>query len=87
MWSLLTFVMCSVSPSTTFTLSPPIAISSPSSRRHMTYGSGKPFALQLSVTFVPSRTTISLLVNDSTIAGGTTTCRYPLRDRIGSVLT
>lgn len=30
-----------------------------------------PFALQVSVTLVPSRTTMSLLVIDSTIIGGT----------------
>jgi hypothetical protein len=51
--------------------SPLIDISSPSSRRHITYGSGNPFALHVNVTFVPSLTTISLLVIDSTITGGT----------------
>lgn len=51
--------------------SPPIDISSPSSLRHITYGSGKPLALHVNVTFVPSLTTISLLVIDSTITGGT----------------
>lgn len=51
--------------------SPLIDISSPSSLRHITYGSGKPLALHVNVTFVPSRTTISLLVIDSTITGGT----------------
>lgn len=51
--------------------SPLIDISSPSSLRHITYGSGKPLALHVSVTFVPSLTTISLLVIDSTITGGT----------------
>ncbi|KNC24262.1 hypothetical protein FF38_13381 [Lucilia cuprina] len=51
--------------------SPPISISSPSSRRHMTYGSGYPRALHIRVTFKPSRTTRSLLVIPSTIMGGT----------------
>ena len=51
--------------------SPLIDISSPSSRLHITYGSGKPLALHVNVTFVPSLTTISLLVIDSTITGGT----------------
>lgn len=51
--------------------SPLIDISSPSSRLHITYGSGKPFALHVRVTLVPSRTTMSLLVSVSTITGGT----------------
>lgn len=51
--------------------SPLIDISSPSSLRHITYGSGKPLALHVRVTFVPSRTTISLLVIDSMMTGGT----------------
>lgn len=51
--------------------SPAMDISSPSSRRHITQGSGYPFALHINVTFVPSLTTISLLVNDSMITGGT----------------
>lgn len=37
----------------------------------LTYGSGYPFALHTNVTLLPSRTTISLLVDDSTIMGGT----------------
>lgn len=36
-----------------------------------TKGSGYPLALQCIVTLLPSRTTISLLVDDSTIIGGT----------------
>lgn len=51
--------------------SPPMSISVPSSRRHMTYGSGYPLALHCSVTLEPSRTTISLLVCCSRIDGGT----------------
>lgn len=51
--------------------SPLIDISLPSSRRHITYGSGKPLALHVNVTFVPSLTTKSLLVIDSRMTGGT----------------
>lgn len=39
--------------------------------KHFTYGSGYPLALHTSVMFVPSRTTISLLVMVSTMTGGT----------------
>jgi hypothetical protein len=61
--------------------SPLIDISSPSSLRHITYGSGKPFALHVSVTFVPSLTTISLLVIVSMITGGTGISRFLCDDQ------
>jgi hypothetical protein len=44
---------------------------SPSSRSQITAGCGDPVAAQRSITFVPSRTTMSVLVESFKISGGT----------------
>jgi hypothetical protein len=43
----------------------------PSSRFHLTLGSGEPVAMHVSVTFAPSRTITSVLLSASSMLGGT----------------
>ena len=52
---------------------PNTAIGSPDSRLHVIVGVGDPLAAHFNVTLLPSLTTISLLVRDSMITGGTIT--------------
>lgn len=44
---------------------------SPPSRRHVMLGAGEPEAAHLKVTELPSRTTMSVLVGESSMSGGT----------------
>lgn len=48
-------------------------IGRPSSLRQFIVGAGEPVAAQRKVTFVPSRTTMSVLVRSSIMSGGTVT--------------
>lgn len=54
----------------------------PTSRRHMTFGFGVPVAAHRNVTSLPSRTSISVLVESSRISGGTETMTTLQRQRV-----
>ena len=72
----------------TVDISPPLyRIMAPSSRFHMIFGLGDPWASQVRLTGLPSLTTLSLEVRVSMMEGGTTTSKNPRSALMGSVLT